>query len=140
MKNSKITRMRKINLVGKERMSNYIEERTGHKCQCCDQHFPVEALDFHHPDPKYKEFGLELNAWIVNKSVSKVIREADKCVIICSVCHTLEHVALLRGESIINDRKAYNRYRDRRFSTYEGMVDRPQRLPDRPKDQFELPL
>jgi 5-methylcytosine-specific restriction endonuclease McrA len=42
------------------------------------------------------------------------LKEAKKCVILCMNCHALEHKALNRGETLINDPDAYLRYRNHR--------------------------
>ena len=51
-------------------------------------------LDFHHLDPKEKEFGIsQISA---HMSWDKILPEIEKCVLLCRGCHAIEH-----GEDII---------------------------------------
>jgi len=49
------------------------------------------ALQFHHPDPN-KEFGIAQGG--STKGWSRVLQEAEKCILICSNCHAEEHERL----------------------------------------------
>jgi len=46
----------------------------------------VGALDFHHVDPKKKEFALSVKG--LSFSWSSILKEAEKCVLVCKNCHT----------------------------------------------------
>ena len=121
-------------------MSEYIENRCDHKCMNCERHFPIECLDFHHLDPTLKLFSLSLRTWTFTGKVKETLDEAEKCVILCKCCHSLEHIALKRGETILNDKEAYIRYRDKRFSTFQSVADRDKRLPNKGGLQLQLSL
>lgn len=61
----------------------------GGKCSSCGFGHPA-ALEFHHLDPSAKAFKLsgqelEAHAW------ADVLREAEKCVLLCSNCHRVRH-------------------------------------------------
>lgn len=63
-------------------------EYKGGKCVNCgyDKHYA--ALQFHHTDPLTKEViwtKLRLRSW------KKIKNELDKCVLLCSNCHAIEH-------------------------------------------------
>lgn len=61
----------------------------GGKCIDCKQSFHPNVYDFHHLDPSKKEF-----AWIKlrTKSIDKLIKELDKCVLLCANCHRMRHI------------------------------------------------
>lgn len=67
----------------------------GNKCNDCTLEYPKYPsciFDFHHLDSNYKEFGwgkLRLKSW------NKIIKEIDKCVLLCSNCHRIRHFNLL---------------------------------------------
>lgn len=56
----------------------------GGKCSLCGYHKCIDALEFHHENPKEKEFKLGLGntlSWKEYKS------EALKCILVCSNSH-----------------------------------------------------
>jgi hypothetical protein len=59
----------------------------GGKCECCGWSGPISAFEFHHNDNN-KEFGIGTAA---NKSWNVVKKEIDKCILLCSNCHRIEH-------------------------------------------------
>ena len=72
-------------LLNKKKLIQY----KGGKCIICkyDKDIPA-AYDFHHVDPSRKSFG------IANRllySMSKLTKEADKCVLLCCRCHQEFH-------------------------------------------------
>lgn len=66
-------------------------EYKGGKCQDCHvphPDLPFPAFEFHHRDPSTKEMGwtkLRLRPW------SSIIKELDKCDLLCSNCHRVRH-------------------------------------------------
>lgn len=78
--------IRKVKLI--EVMSK-IKSATG--CHFCAENCSV-ALDFHHLDPREKEF--ELGKGEI-KSVPRIEAELKKCVVLCSNCHRKVHAGLL---------------------------------------------
>lgn len=59
------------------------------KCNRCSENHPA-CLDFHHRDPKEKEFSISTMA---NSGYTKerILQEIAKCEILCSNCHKKEH-------------------------------------------------
>jgi len=47
------------------------------------------ALSFHHRDPALKDFGLSSKG--LTRSWEKIVKELDKCVLLCANCHAEVH-------------------------------------------------
>lgn len=60
------------------------KEFLGNKCFICGYNKCVQALDFHHINPKDKSFQLASN---FNKKWETIFGELKKCVLLCSNCH-----------------------------------------------------
>ena len=71
----------------------------GGKCQLCGYNHCVSALEFHHLDPKGKDFGLGQNG--LTRSWDKTKNELNKCVLVCSNCHKEIHAGLLQPSQVI---------------------------------------
>lgn len=123
MKNSDKPSQKAAKLRGIWNKEKYLMKRNGMTCDVCKESFPRELLDFHHLVEEEKNFSMHVAKFRTMKIKQEVLDEADKCVILCSNCHRLEHVALKNGESIINDPSAYRRYRNHRVTRYESMDD-----------------
>jgi transcription elongation factor Elf1 len=66
----------------------------GGKCQICGYDKNMAALSFHHVDPSTKIFGCDSRN-LENKSWNTVLRELDKCILVCANCHMeIEHPCL----------------------------------------------
>jgi len=63
-------------------------EYKGGKCEICGYDKCIDALEFHHKDPKEKEFTLSK---IMSYAWSRIKKELDKCVLVCSNCHREIH-------------------------------------------------
>lgn len=63
----------------------------GGKCQLCG-YTGQHALDFHHVDPNLKE--KTISALIASRSWQRTVKEARKCVLICSNCHREVHAGV----------------------------------------------
>lgn len=64
----------------------------GGKCEKCGYDKCLAAMEFHHLDKNTKDFEigkLRFTSWWKNKDF--VIRELDKCQLLCSNCHKEEH-------------------------------------------------
>ena len=61
------------------------------KCSRCPESHPA-CLEFHHREPSEKDINL---AWAVSWgwSVERILREIDKCVVLCANCHRKQHWA-----------------------------------------------
>lgn len=67
----------------KNRKTNLISLFHGKCCICGFDKFQ-EALEFHHVNPEEKELSLSSNIMV---SLDKQIKEARKCILVCSNCH-----------------------------------------------------
>ena len=72
-------------------------EYLGGKCADCGGVFPREAFDFHHLDPKQKEF--QLSDLLVGKW-ENAKKELDKCVLLCANDHRIRHAKLRQENSL----------------------------------------
>lgn len=76
----------------RKKLKKDLVEYKGGKCEKCGYNKCVAAMDFHHKDPKEKDFGLSSNG--NTQSWEKLTREADKCLLLCSNCHRELHEEL----------------------------------------------
>ena len=67
-------------------------EYLGGKCSCCGYNKYIGALEFHHKNPSEKDF--EVTS--IKRKWEIVLKELEKCVLLCSNCHREEH-AMQRG-------------------------------------------
>lgn len=70
-------------------------EMFGGCCVDCGYDALPAALEFHHRDASTKEFGV--GNW--HGSRERLVREAEKCDLVCATCHRLRHAALDFGRS-----------------------------------------
>jgi DNA-binding CsgD family transcriptional regulator len=75
----------------RKRLKERAVEYKGGMCECCGYDRAIEALEFHHRDPKEKDFSPS------GKSVSweRMRKEIDKCVLVCANCHREIHCGLI---------------------------------------------
>lgn len=71
-------------------------EYKGGKCQKCGYDKCQAALDFHHRNPKEKDFSL-CKKYGCRKISDRIKKELDKCDLLCSNCHREEHWQLKIG-------------------------------------------
>ena len=65
----------------------------GAKCILCSVKYDgsnAAMFDFHHRNPKEKEFNLNMRH-LNDKAIDKILKEVEKCDLICSNCHRLLH-------------------------------------------------
>jgi hypothetical protein len=67
------------------------------ECNRCKKKVDIYDFDFHHIDPNEKEF--EINR-LRNFCIEKILKELDKCILVCSDCHNKIH----EEENGISDR------------------------------------
>jgi predicted HNH restriction endonuclease len=60
----------------------------GGKCRICGYDKCQQALQFHHKDPKEKDFEIGKSHGKVFKNIKD---ELDKCILLCSNCHIEVH-------------------------------------------------
>lgn len=58
-------------------------EYKGGKCEVCGYNKCMTALEFHHLDPSNKSFSISSKF----KSWDNIVKELEKCVLVCSNCH-----------------------------------------------------
>jgi hypothetical protein len=75
----------------RERKTALIEERGG-RCEDCGYSFCIAAFEFHHRDPRTKDFGIGN----FTGSTERLRQEAAKCDLLCANCHRIRHAALER--------------------------------------------
>ncbi len=66
-------------------------EYKGGKCVVCDYDAYIGALEFHHIDPKEKDYTIAHKKLY---SFEKIKNELDKCILLCSNCHREVHAGL----------------------------------------------
>lgn len=74
-------------------IKKFLVEFKGGKCEICGYSKSLRALQFHHTNPKEKDF----NVGGVIKINDEVIREINKCILVCSNCHSEIHDNNLNG-------------------------------------------
>lgn len=79
-------------LISKKRkeFKLYAISYLGGKCEKCGYNKCVAALEFHHLDPKEKEFALSDYRKLFKEKVL-INKELDKCMLLCANCHREEH-------------------------------------------------
>ena len=77
--------------------NNYLKNRAyfilskGNRCEFCGiENLPMSCFDFHHKDPKEKEYNIsELMSLVHSKE--KLEKELEKCILLCKHCHSIHH-------------------------------------------------
>jgi hypothetical protein len=72
----------------RKRVSEY---KVAHGCARCPERHPA-ALGFHHRDPEQKEFDVS-TAISQCLSWARIMKEIEKCIVLCHNCHAKEHWA-----------------------------------------------
>ena len=62
----------------------------GGRCCMCGYNKNYSALEFHHINPQDKEFQLD-SRHLSNTSMESIIKESEKCILVCSNCHKEIH-------------------------------------------------
>ena len=72
----------------KQKAVNYL----GGQCSQCGYNKTLNALHFHHLDPKEKSFELSKNI-LRCKAWEVIVIELNKCILVCANCHAEIHSA-----------------------------------------------
>jgi len=75
-----------------------IDYKGGH-CQVCGYSNCREALEFHHLDAHWKDFGISDRGY--TRSWTRIVKELDKCVLLCANCHREVHSGLQLPREIV---------------------------------------
>ena len=70
-------------------------EYKGGKCQVCGYDKCKGALEFHHLDPKEKDFGISSKGY--TRAWDAIKQELDKCIMVCANCHREIHNGIIHG-------------------------------------------
>jgi len=73
-------------MSSRRRTKAYLASHLGGTCWACGYDRYLGALDFHHLDPATKSFGLAAGQGLA-RSKAVLIAEAEKCALLCRVCH-----------------------------------------------------
>lgn len=73
----------------RQAMKKEAVKRKGCKCEICGYSKNIAALQFHHINPKEKQFGLSQSG--ITHSWEEYWREAQKCILVCANCHAEIH-------------------------------------------------
>lgn len=86
-----------IKAVRKSRKKEYIL-LAGGSCAKCGYDKYYGALDFHHKDPKEKDFNVTGNGF--GRSDELIKKEIQKCILLCCRCHRELHEELRQGKTL----------------------------------------
>jgi hypothetical protein len=84
-------------LNNRRKLKERLVEYKGGKCEICGYDRCVKAMDFHHKNPKEKEFPLTY----MNRKWEILIKEADKCILVCANCHREIHAGFIDINEIV---------------------------------------
>lgn len=76
----------------RKRLKNRMIEAFGGKCGICAYDRCIAALEFHHLDPREKDFAFG-RMW--SRSWTKIENELMKCVLLCAICHREYHSGII---------------------------------------------
>lgn len=89
-------RCRKCNVERVQRRRDQLKikavEYMGGGCALCGYNKCIGALEFHHKNPREKDFGIGSKGY--TRSWEKVKAELDKCIMLCANCHREVHAGV----------------------------------------------
>jgi len=108
----------KVNMSNKENVQNWrkrTKERLtrafGSACGICSYNKCLESMQFHHLNPKEKDFAIS-SATSRIRSWSRIVEEVKKCVMLCGNCHTeLHHGFTSLPENIQHFDESFTEYK-----------------------------
>lgn len=92
----KVTNSESVMLWRKKTKKKLIEYKGG-KCELCGYSKCERALEFHHTNPNEKDFSISGRSL----SFDKLKNEVDKCMLVCSNCHSEIHDGLIKEEKLV---------------------------------------
>lgn len=72
-------------------VAKILEYKQAHPCVKCGEAEPI-CLDFHHVDGSTKDFALSSGK---QRSWAKILKEIEKCVVLCANCHRKLHAEII---------------------------------------------
>lgn len=91
-KQLKINSVRQV-IDWRKRVKVKLVEYKGGECVKCGYKKCTQALQFHHTNPDEKDFTISGKSW----SFERLKKEVDKCILVCSNCHTEIHEKINMG-------------------------------------------
>lgn len=88
---NKDRRKAQIKAYQQRTLTKFKEYKHTLKCVRCGE-AETACLDFHHTDPNTKEFNV---SQMRRTSFENIMKEANKCIILCANCHRKEHMVLV---------------------------------------------
>lgn len=85
-KKSKVDRV----VSWRQRTKKKLVDYKGGCCNICGYNKSIFALEFHHVDPTEKDFNIAGKSY----SFERLVEEVDKCILVCSNCHSEIHNGL----------------------------------------------
>lgn len=80
---------KRMRLWKRDKYKWYRDLKDSLECEKCGFKHPA-VIDFHHKNPNDKEF--DIGNIIKNQlTLEKVMNEIEKCIVLCSNCHRIEH-------------------------------------------------
>lgn len=76
--------------VREERLADLYEANDSKCADCGKYSTKLGFFDFHHTDPLAKEGSI--SAMLSSASMERVLKEVEKCVMLCPNCHRLRHI------------------------------------------------
>lgn len=91
----------------------------GGKCIHCGYNEHIAGLEAHHVDPSQKEFSITQN---INTSWERILKELEKCVLLCSICHNIEHWDTPNSKKTLAEKREISKARrvNKSFSGVNG--------------------
>lgn len=84
----------------RKQVKTLLVDAFGSRCCYCGEIFPIEVFEFHHMVGETKSFDI---AQGISKHVSweKLIKEVEKCVMLCANCHRMLHHGHLSSSNML---------------------------------------
>jgi hypothetical protein len=77
----------------RQRVKEKLVAHFGGKCSFCGYDKYIGGLEFHHLLEEAKDFGISGKG--LTLSYEKMLAEANKCILVCALCHRELHAGLL---------------------------------------------
>ncbi len=74
-------------------------EYKGYHCTICQYNKCLKALEFHHLESDKKDFGISAKGY--TRSWKVIVKELDKCVLLCANCHREVHEGITQLPQVI---------------------------------------
>ena len=75
----------------REQLKNWlVDYKKNSRCIICGENHPA-CLEFHHKNPKEKEYSISNVIYKKNLSLDELKKEMKKCVVLCANCHRKLH-------------------------------------------------